>query len=86
MRRLRCLKNVQIPEKLFIELVKFVFFDAARNDELQSFLINELNKKIDKMAAHEAYSTYKNADSKDARESARKKYLELKGISTDFRW
>lgn len=80
------MKSVQIPEEVFIELVKFVFFDAARTNERQSFLITELNKKIDKMAAHEAYSTYKNADSKAAREDARKKYLDLKGISTDFRW
>lgn len=80
------MKSVQIPEDLFIEVVKFVFFDTARTNERQSFLVTELNKKIDKMAAHEAYSDYKNADSKEAREDARKKYLDLKGISTDFRW
>ena len=46
----------------------------------------ELNKKLDAVALRQLYSTYKTAPTDEEKEEARQKYLDAKGVPTNFRW
>lgn len=54
--------------------------------EYEEEIKQELEKKLNKMAMREYYTNYKTALTEQERETARKKYLNEKGIYSDFRW
>lgn len=78
-------KQVQIPQELFLDLVRYFCLDDTSTERYKAIL-SGLEAKIDKLARHEAYSASKTAENASERESARQKYLDLVGIHKDFRW
>lgn len=77
--------NVQIPEKLFLDLLKYHCLDMA-TDELQDTISADLQKKLDSMVMRDLYGKYKTAATPEEREAARQEYLDKRGIHKDFRW
>ena len=77
------MKNVQISEKLFIQLAKFHLCD---DDLWLEEIAQGLEQKLEKMINHMTYTDYKNAPTPEEREQARLKYLDRKGYHQDFRW
>ena len=76
-------RKVQIPEKVFYELVKFhLLGETDAEEEIKA----QLQKKLDAMVEHQLYTRSKKAASQNEREQARKEYLEMRGISAAFRW
>ena len=77
------MKNIQIPEGLFLTLVKYHLLDM---DECQNEIQKGLEQKIDAMVRHQLYTTYKTAPTEEEREKARQDYLDKVGMHRDFRW
>ena len=76
-------RKVQIPEKVFYELVKFhLLGEKDAEEEIKT----QLMKKLDALAEHQHNTRLKTATSLNEREQARKEYLERSGISEAFRW
>ena len=76
-------RKIQIPEKVFYELVKFHLLGKTDAEEE---IKTQLLKKLDALAEHQLYTRSKKAASQNEREQARKEYLERRGISAAFRW
>ena len=77
------MKNVQIPQELFIRLIRFHLFDM---DEDSDLIKKGLEDKMERLARHEIYSKSKTASSEEEKEKARQEYLDMVGIHQDFRW
>ena len=77
------MKNIKVPEKLFIALVKYHLLDMP---EVLPEIEKGLNDKMDAIKKRDLYTKYKSALSEEEREQARKEYQELVGISESFRW
>lgn len=77
------MKNVQIPEGLFMALVKYHLLDM---EEYRKEIQKGLEQKIDAMVRHQLYTTYKTAATEEEREKARQEYLDKVGMHRDFRW
>ena len=76
-------RKIQIPEKVFYELVKFhLLGETDAEEEIKT----QLEKKLDALADHQLYTRSKKAASQNERERARKEYLERRGICAAFRW
>ena len=79
------MKQVQIPEELFNNLLALVFCEP--NEEIQEKCEKGLLEKLERMALHELYSKTKNKTLTDAeREQARQDYLNRRGINKNFRY
>lgn len=76
-------KQIQISQKLFIMLVKYFVLDMEVDCEE---IKKELNKKLDAVSMRQLYRTYKTAPTEAEKEEARQKYLDAKGVPTNFRW
>lgn len=77
------MKSVQIPEELFIQLIKYhLCDDDLWEDEIKEGLERKLENIINRMT----YTNYKTAPTEEERERARQKYLDRKGYREDFRW
>ena len=77
------MKNVQISEKLFIQLVKYHLLDVeVEKEEIEK----GLEEKLDAMAKRELYTTYKTAANPVEKEKARQEYLNKRGVLDSFRW
>ena len=77
------MKNIKVPEELFIALVKYHLLDMEGTlPEIKK----GLNDKMDAIKKRELYATSKSAPSEEEREKARKEYQELAGIPESFRW
>ena len=63
------MKQIQIPEQLFMELVKFHLLDMEEN--LPS-IKQGLEAKLDSLVMRDLYSKYKTAPTEEEREQARK--------------
>lgn len=77
------MKNVQIPYDLFVSLLKY---HLMNDNSLEEEIRQGLEKKMDAMVRHELYEQYKTAETEEERESARKKYLDKRGMRDSFRW
>ena len=77
------MKNVQISEKLFIQLVKYHLLDVEVEEEQ---IAKGLEDKLDAMVKRELYTTYKTAISPVEKEKARQEYLNKRGVLDSFRW
>ncbi|MFI3214557.1 MAG: complexin-2 [Eubacteriales bacterium] len=77
------MKNIQIPEELFIALVKYHLLDLTRGEEQ---IKQPLMDKMDRIAIRELYTQYKTAPSDEEKEKARQEYLDKRGVTKDFRW
>ena len=77
------LKMVQIPEGLFVELMKYHVLGIE--DSLPK-IKSGLEEKYEAMMRRELYTKSKTAETESEREEARKAYLDKVGIHRDFRW
>ncbi len=77
------MKNVQISYDLFIKLLQYYHFEKY---EYEEEIKQELEKKLNAMVMREHYTNYKTAPTEEEREKAHQKYLDKKGIHSDFRW
>lgn len=77
------MKSIQMPEELFIQLIKYhLCDDDLWEDEIETGLERKLENIINRMT----YTDYKTAPTEEERERARQKYLDRKGYREDFRW
>ena len=77
------MKNIKVPEELFIALVKYHLLDmAGALPEIKK----GLNDKMDAIKKRDLYTKSKIAPSEEEKEKARKKYQELVGMPEGFRW
>lgn len=79
------MKNVQIPQELFADLVRYFILDDTADERFEA-IKTALNEKVDKIARHETYSASKTAETVEEREAARQKYLNMVGMHRDFRY
>lgn len=78
-------KQVQIPQELFLDLVRYFCLDDTSEARYKA-ISKALEEKLDKMIRHETYSASKVAETPEEREKARQRYLDLVGIHKDFRY
>lgn len=75
-------KNIQIPQELFIWLLRhFLLDDDLYDDDIKS----ALESKLDSIVRHNQFTAYKSATDPVEREKARQEYLDMVGISKSFR-
>ena len=77
------MRNVQISEELFVDIVKY--FLLEQEDSLPD-IRRGLEQKMDALVSRELYTKYKTAPSEADREKARREYLDRRGIPESFRW
>ena len=81
--RVIILKMVQIPDSLFVALVKFHVLGI---EDCLPEIKNGLEQKLDAMMRRELYTKSKTAKTEAEREEARQAYLDKVGMYRDFRW
>ncbi len=77
------MKMVQIPESLFIALMKYHMLEM---EDCLPEIKSGLEGKLEAMVKRELYTKSKTAETEAEREEARKKYLDKVGMHRDFRW
>ena len=77
------MKMVQIPESLFVELMKYHVLGI---EDCLPEIKNGLEQKYEAMMRRELYTKSKTAKTQAEREEARKEYLDKVGMHRDFRW
>lgn len=78
------MSKIQISERFFVELYKFVSSDGLNGDK--DYLMRSFQAKFDALSRRELYSQSKTAKTAEERERARLAYLEKVGIPDDFKW
>ena len=81
--RVIILKMVQIPDSLFVALVKFHVLGI---EDCLPEIKKGLEQKLDAMMRRELYTKSKTAKTEAEREEARQAYLDKVGMHRDFRW
>ena len=74
---------VQIPESLFVELMKYHVLGI---EDVLPEIQKGLEQKYETMMRRELYTKSKTAETEAEREEARKAYLDRVGMHQDFRW
>ena len=77
------MKMVQIPESLFVELMKYHVLGI---EDVLPEIQKGLEQKYKAMMRRELYTKSKTAKTQAEREEARKAYLDKVGMHRDFRW
>ena len=77
------LKMIQIPESLFVELMKYHVLGI---EDCLPEIQKGLEQKYEAMMRRELYTKSKTAKTQAEREEARKAYLDKVGMHRDFRW
>ena len=77
------MKMVQIPESLFIALMKYHMLEM---EECLPEIKTGLEEKYEAMMRRELYTKSKTAKREAEREEARQAYLDKVGMHRDFRW
>lgn len=77
------MKQIQIPESLFYDLVMYHLCNMAEPEER---IHRALNEKMESLLRRMHYTQYKTHPDETKREEARKAYLESAGILPNFRW
>ena len=77
------MKNVQISQELFIALMRYFLLEQ---EALYPEIKKGLEKKLDALVMRELYTKYKTAPSEEERETARREYLDMRGVPESFRW
>ena len=77
------MRNVQISQELFMQLLRFhLMEDESCEEEIKK----ELEKKLDRMVMRDLFGKSKTASTEEEREQARKEYLDRRGVLESFRW
>ena len=77
------MKNVQIPQELFMKLLRYHLLD---DDSCTEDVKKGLEQKMKTMVERELYTKSTAAPTEEEREGARQEYLDTRGIQADFRW
>lgn len=77
------MKQIQIPEELFIFLMKYHLLDM---EEVQPEIEKGLMDKMDSITMRLLYSKYKTAPTEEEKQKARQEYLDKRGVPESFRW
>lgn len=77
------MKQIQIPEELFILLMKYHLLDM---EEVQPEIAKGLMDKMDSITMRLLYSKYKTAPTEEEKQKARQEYLDKRGVPESFRW
>ena len=77
------MKNIQIPEELFIALMKYHLLDM---EDVQPEIKKGLMDKMDSISMRLLYSKYKTAPTEEKKQKARQEYLDKRGVPDSFRW
>lgn len=77
------MKSVQIPYKLFVDLV---LYHLNAEDGFDEDIQRGLEQKLDSMLNRQLYSQYKTAPTEEQREQARQEYLDRRGVPQSYRW
>lgn len=77
------MKQIQIPESLFYDLVMYHLCDITEPEER---IHKALDAKMEALLRRAHYTQYKTHPDENKREEARKAYLESAGILPGFRW
>lgn len=78
-------KTVQIPEALFIDLLKYHLW-SLDDDEIAARIQRGLQDKVDAIIRRGYYTDSKTAPTPEEREKARQAYLDEIGMQDDYRW
>lgn len=79
-------KNIQIPEELFADLVKYHMF-GMKDEEIIERIKTGLQTKYDTIEKRTMYSVMRDKNvSPEERETARQQYLDSIGLSDSFRY
>ena len=77
--------NVQIDERLFVDLLKYHLLDLA-DEETAARIRKGLQDKMDAIMRRRYYTDSKTAPTAEERERARQAYLDECGVPESFRW
>ena len=77
------MKNIQIPQELFMKLLRYHLLD---DDSCTEDVKKGLEQKMNTIVERELYTKSKTAPTEEEREKARQEYLDTRGIQADFRW
>ena len=77
------MKQIQIPEELFILLMKYHLLDM---EEVQSEIKEGLMDKMDSITMRYYIPKYKTAPKEEEKQKARQEYLDKRGMIGSFRW
>ena len=77
------MKNVQIPQELFMKLLRYHLLD---DDSCTGEVKKGLEQKMNAIVERELYTRSKTAPTEEERAQARQEYLDRRGIPEDFLW
>ena len=85
------MKKIQITQDLFLKMIKYFYGEEFELDDDELFeLYRDIKKgieqKLDAISRRSYYTEYKTADTDEAKEQARQKYLDAVGMHKDFRY
>lgn len=80
------IKNRIISNELMVALIKYHVLNMKYDEEMNKYIVSELEKKLKRMGNHDTYTKSKTAPTEEEREEARQDYLDAVGILPDFRW
>ena len=85
------MKKIQITQDLFVKMIKYFYseeFELVDDElfELYRDIKNGIDQKLDDISKRSYYTEYKTADTDEAKEKARQKYLDAVGMHKDFRY
>lgn len=78
------MKKIQIPEELFVNLVKYFLLDMNDTDTYNT-ICKGIKAKYEAIEKHNLYTTYKTASTQEQAEKARQEYLDKIGMRESFR-
>lgn len=77
------MKNIQISQELFIDLIDYHLLDQFDKEEA---IKKGLEDKMDSIIKREKYTKSKTGLTEEEREKARQEYLDIVGMHPSFRW
>ena len=85
------MKKIQITQNLFVKILKYFYSEEFELDddelcELYRDIKKDIDQKLDAISKRSYYTEYKTADTDEAKEKARQKYLDAVGMHEDFRY
>ena len=85
------MKKIQITQDLFVKMIKYFYseeFELGDDElfELYRDIKKGIDQKLDAISRRSYYTEYKTADTDEAKEKARQKYLDAVGMHKDFRY
>lgn len=85
------MKKIQITQNLFVKILKYFYSEEFELDddelcELYRDIKKDIDQKLDAISKRSYYTEYKTADTDEAKEQARQKYLDAVGMHRDFRY